>query len=107
MTDQRQQALAMLQQQIKALDTILEQAQTDLNTVAAGERLVKWKAAVVPLIAAHLGQPEAQRFAATRPGPSFSNDLLEELGDDVELYRDYLVALSGKVKQDGSTAPAP
>ncbi len=107
MTDPVRQALDMLQQQIRALDTILEEAQTSLNTVAAGERLVKWKVKVIPVIAQHLGQQEAQRFADTKPGPSFSNDLLEELGDDVELYRDYLVALAEKVKKDGSTNHVP
>jgi hypothetical protein len=103
MTDQTRQTLDMIQRQILALDTLLEEARTSLNTVAAGERLVKWKGAAIPLIARHLGQQEAQRFADTKPGPSFSNDLLEELGDDVELYRDYLAALAEKVKKDGST----
>lgn len=105
MTDPVRQALDMLQRQIQALDTILEEARTSLNTVAAGERLVKWKGKAIPLIAQHLGQKEAQRFADTKPGPSFSNDLLEELGDDVELYREYLVALSDKVAKDGSVPP--
>lgn len=103
MTDHMQRALAMIQQQIQALDAIFEQARTDLNTVAAGERLMKWKVKAIPVLAQHLGQQEAQRFADTKPGPSFSNDLLEELGDDVELYRDYLAALAEKVKTDGST----
>lgn len=107
MTDPVRQTLDMIQRQIQALDTILEEAQTSLNTVAAGERLVKWKGQAIPLIAQHLGQQEAQRFADTKPGPSFSNDLLEELGDDVELYRDYLVALAEKVKKDGSTNHVP
>lgn len=107
MTDPIGQALDMIQRQIQALDTILEEAQTSLNTVAAGERLVKWKGQAIPLIARHLGQQEAQRFADTRPGPSFSNDLLEELGDDVELYRDFMVALAEKVKRDGSANSAP
>jgi hypothetical protein len=107
MTDQTRQALDMIQQQIRALDALLEEARTSLNTVAAGERLVKWKGAAIPLIARHLGQQEAQQFADTKPGPSFSNDLLEELGDDVELYRDYLVALAEKVKKDGSTNHVP
>ncbi|MBM4133904.1 MAG: hypothetical protein FJ245_09070 [Nitrospira sp.] len=107
MTDQTRQALDMIQQQVQALDALLEEARTSLNTVAAGERLVKWKGAAIPLVARHLGQQEAQRFADTKPGPSFSNDLLEELGDDVELYRDYLVALAEKVKKDVSTNHVP
>jgi len=107
MTDPVRQALDMIQQQIQALDAVLERAKTDLNTVAAGERLVKWKHDVIPLMARHLGQKEAQRFAGTKPGPSFSNDLLEELGDDVELYREYLAALAERVKKDGVTNHVP
>ncbi|MFM8550886.1 MAG: hypothetical protein ACKOCD_00995 [Nitrospiraceae bacterium] len=99
MTDSIRQALEMIQQQIRALDTILEEARTDLNTVAASERLGKWKVQAIPVMAQHLGQQEAQRFADTKPGPSFTNDLLEEISDDVELYREYLVALSERIKQ--------
>lgn len=101
MQDAVKPALDMLTAQLAELETILEQAQKDLNTVAAGERLVKWKIKAVPLIARHLGQREAKRFEDTRPGPSFSNDLLEELSDDVELYRDYLTALAARIKSGG------
>jgi hypothetical protein len=101
MQDAVKPALDMLTAQLAELETILEQAQKDLNTVAAGERLVKWKIKAVPLIARHLGQREAKRFEDTRPGPSFSNDLLEELSDDVELYRDYLTALAVRIKSGG------
>lgn len=94
-------ALDMLAAQLAELETILEGARRDLNTVAAGERLGKWKAKTVPLLARHLGQREAKRFEDTRPGPSFSNDLLEELSDDAELYRDYLTALAARIKAEG------
>jgi hypothetical protein len=100
-------ALDMLQQQIAELDQLLADARKHLNTVAAGEKLVKWKARVVPLIAQHLGPEEGRRFSETKPGPSFSNDLLEELSDDVELYRDYLVALADRVRKDGHAGAAP
>lgn len=100
-------ALDLIDQLLKELQTIHEQAQKDLNTVAAGERLEKWKVRTVPLLARHLGPKEAQRFSDTRPGPSFSNDLLEELSDDVELYRDYLAALAARIrKTDGPAGGA-
>lgn len=101
MQDAVKPALDMLTAQLAELETILEGAQKDLNTVAAGERLGKWKIKTVPLVARHLGQREAKRFEDTRPGPSFSNDLLEELSDDVELYRDYLTALAARIKAQG------
>jgi hypothetical protein len=90
-------ALVMIQQQLKELDLIFAQASKDLNTVAASERVAKWKAKTVPLIAQHVGASDAQRFAETKPGPSFTNDLLEELGDEVELYRDRLTALAARL----------
>jgi hypothetical protein len=101
MTENVQAALAMIQQQIKELDVILEQATRELNTVAGKERVEKWKARTIPLIAQHMGPQEAQRFSAKQPGPSFTNDLLEELGDDVELYRSYLLDLAATIKKTG------
>lgn len=105
MTAKGPTALEILQQQIAELDQILVDARKNLNTVAAGERLVKWKAKAVTVMAQHLGPEEGRLFAATKTGPSFSNDLLEELSDDVELYRDYLVALAGRVRKDAGGTP--
>ncbi len=101
MSDQGQ-ASEMLQRQIKELDAIAEQTTSDLNTVAGSERIAKWKIKTVPLLARFLGQKEAQEFDGKRPGPSFTSDLLEEFGDEVDLYRSYLVALSKKV---GTASP--
>jgi hypothetical protein len=83
----------MLRQQLLELDGILAQAQKDLNTVAGNERVLKWKAGTIPLLAEHLGPPAAQRLAATSPGPSFTSDLLEELSDHIEVYRNVLQGL--------------
>jgi hypothetical protein len=94
-------ASEMIQRQIKELDEIFKQASLDLNTVAGSERVAKWKKRTIPLLAEHIGQKEAQRFAATDPGPSFTNDLLEELSDEVETYRNFLVTLSGQFKKSG------
>lgn len=100
---ERVQALEMIQEQIKELDAILKRAGSDLNTVGGSERVAKWKVRTIPLIAAHLGQQDAQRFSDTRPGPSFTNDLLEELSDEVEIYRSFLVSLAEKVNKAGDT----
>lgn len=94
-------AVAMLQAQIKEMEAILAQAQTDLNTVAGSERLAKWKARTISLIAQQIGPKEAQRVAGTQPGPCFTRDLLEELGDEVELYRNVLFALIRDITKAG------
>jgi hypothetical protein len=101
MTEPGTGALAVIERQLKELEAILQQAERDLNTVAGGERLAKWKARTIPLIAQGVGQKEAQRFADTRPGPSFTSDLLEELSDEVELYRTFLRGLAERVEQGG------
>jgi hypothetical protein len=94
-------AVEMIQQQLKELEAILKQAEKDMNTMAGSERVAKWKAGTLPLIAQQLGRKEAQRFADTRPGPSFTNDLLEELSDEIEVYRNFLVTLAERVKRPG------
>ncbi len=87
----------VIQRQIKELDEIANRTTMDLNTVAGSERVAKWKARTAPLLAQFVGMKEAQEFVDKRPGPSFTNDLLEEFSDEVDLYRSYLVALSKKV----------
>lgn len=99
MSDQVKAALDFIQAQIKELDALFMQASKDLNTVAGAERVAKWKERLVPLLAKHVGQQEAKRFAEIQTGPSFTNDLLEELGDNVEVYRDFLAALAERMKQ--------
>jgi hypothetical protein len=95
----REKALQVIDKQLLALETIFKQAAEDLNTVRGHERVARWKTETIPLLAEHVGRAEAQRFAGTVPGPSFTGDLLEELSDAVEVYRNFLVALSTQVRQ--------
>jgi hypothetical protein len=89
----RPMANEMLHRQIAELDGILDQARQDLNAVRGSERVALWKARTVPLLEQHVSRDAAQRFATRQPGPSFSQDLLEELGDEVETYRALLLEL--------------
>ena len=99
MSDRVTSALDMVGRLIKELDAIVKQGTEDLNTVAATERMAKWKLRTVPLLAEHVGPNEAKRFADIHPGPSFTNDLLEELNDDAEVYRNFLVSLAAEIKK--------
>lgn len=99
MSQTGQAALEVIERQIKELDTIVSAASTDLNTVAAKERIAKWKVRTVPLLAQHVGEAEAKRFWKTDPGPSFTNDLLEELTDEAETYRNFLAAMARDLKK--------
>jgi hypothetical protein len=95
--------LAVVQQQIKELDELAKQTLVDLNTMAGAERVAKWKAKTVALLTDTVGQTEAQRFAALQPGPSFTNDLVEEFTDLIDTYRTPLASLAKQLAQ----APRP
>ncbi len=97
-------ALQIIEGAVGELDGILKQANGDLNFAAAKERIAKWKARTIPVLAQHLGQQEAQGFADTQSGPSFTNDLLEELSDEVDVYRSFLTALASKLRQRGGSS---
>lgn len=99
MSDAIQAALAMIDTQIKELDGIVAQTTQDLNYAAGKERVEKWKARTVPLVGQHLGKEDAQGFLHTLPGPSFTNDLLEEFQDDADVYRTALQELKTAYKK--------
>ena len=104
MTNQSGAALPMLQQQLKELDAILQETMETLNTVAGAERVAKWKARTSALIAQSLGQKEGQTFAALQPGPSFTNDLVEEFTDLIDYFR---IPLADLAKQLAQATPPP
>jgi hypothetical protein len=103
MSDQLNTALNMLQKQLAELDAIEKEAVTQsLNTMGATERVHHWKARTAPLIAQHLSEAAARRFADTKPGPSFTNDLFEEFSDEVDVYRTAIRALMKDVQSSGT-----
>ncbi len=104
MTNQSDAALDMLQKQLKELDTIFQETMETLNTVAGAERVAKWKARTIALISESLGQKEGQKFATLQPGPSFTNDLVEEFTDLTDYFRAPLADLAKQVAQ---AAPRP
>jgi len=102
MSDQLNAAQSMLQNQLAELDAIEKEAVTQsLNTMGATERVHQWKARTAPLIAKHLSEAAAKRFADTKPGPSFTNDLFEEFSDEVDVYRTAIRALITEARQAG------
>jgi len=104
MTDDVKRGLVLVQQQLTELDTIFQETMETLNTVAGAERVAKWKARTIALITESLGQKEGQKFAALQPGPSFTNDLVEEFTDLTDYFRAPLADLA---KQLAQAAPRP
>jgi hypothetical protein len=95
---QNQSAIEMIKRQIDEVNTILKHTVQDLNTVRGHERVAAWKKRTVELLAQEIGPKDAQRFASISPGPSFTNDLVEELTDEVEVYRTFLQTLARQLE---------
>jgi hypothetical protein len=102
MTTHSNQALDMLQRQLKELDVIFQETMETLNTNAGAERVAKWKARTVALITESLGQKEGQMFAALQPGPSFTNDLVEEFTDLIDYFKNPLTDLAQQLSHTAS-----
>lgn len=105
MSQEVPKGLAVIQQQIKELDALAKQTLEDLNTVAGDERVAKWKIRTVTLITEAVGAAEGQKFAAIQPGPSFTNDLVEEFNDLIDGYRAPLAALAKQLASIPRSAP--
>ncbi|MEO8046507.1 MAG: hypothetical protein ABI684_04410 [Nitrospirota bacterium] len=104
MPNQSESTRDMLQKQLKELDQIFQETMETLNTVAGAERVAKWKARTSALITESLGQKEGQKFSALQPGPSFTNDLVEEFTDLIDYFRNPLTDLA---KQLAHTTSRP
>ncbi len=102
MAEAPNQALELIQRQLKEMDKIFEQLTRDLNAVAGKERLAKWKAHTVALLSTQVGPAEAKRLADTPPGRSFSYDAVEEVTDEAEPYQKVLQALAAELKAKGT-----
>lgn len=97
MSPDRPKGLTVILQQIDELETLKKQTLQDLNTVAGTERIAKWKVRTVSLITDAVGPLEGQAVARIQPGPSFTNDLVEEFIDLVECYRSPLIILAKRL----------
>lgn len=99
MTNQSALILERLRRQLDELDGLAKQTLRDLNTVAGTERLARWKARTAALIMESVSPEEGQKFASIQPGPSFTNDMVEEFTDLVDCYRTPLMALAKQLNQ--------
>ena len=97
----KQAALAVIEQQIEELEAIAKDTNKTLNAVAGRERVVKWKARTADALAQQVSQQEGQAFSKANPGPSFTNDLVDEFNDEVDFYRTQLTALRSRMQKMG------
>jgi hypothetical protein len=93
--------LTVIQQQLKELDQIFQETMETLNTVSGMERVAKWKARTVTLLTQAVGPQAGQEFARVQPGPSFTNDLVEEFTDFIDCFRTPLATLAKTLSKAG------
>lgn len=101
MSQDTNKGLALVQQQLKELDQIFQDTIESLNTVSGMERVAKWRKHTIALLSESLGQQAAQDFARVQPGPSFTNDLVEEFTDFIDTFKNPLKALSQQLSKAG------
>lgn len=95
------QALAVIEQQLKELEAIAKETNATLNAVAGRERVMNWKTRTADVLTKQVSQQEGQTFSRTNPGPSFTNDLVDEFNDEVDFYRTQLTAVRTRVQKLG------
>ena len=101
MPQDTRKGLAAIQQQLKELDKIYQDAIDTLNMASGTERVAKWRAKTVVALTEAVDQKAGQEFARIQPGPSFTNDMVEEFTDLVDCFRIPLTALSKKLSDAG------
>ncbi len=84
----------VIHQQLGELDHIFRETMETLNTVAGMERVAKWRTKTIALLTDALGKQAGDAFARVQPGPSFTNDLVEEFTDFIETFRTPLTTLA-------------
>lgn len=92
----------MIQRQVSELELVVAQAVKDLNAIRGMENMKKWKARTMALLAEQVGRAEAERFSVKGTGPAFANDLQEEMQDEADEYRTFLLELIEKLKKTGT-----
>ena len=97
MVPESAKAVAVIQQQLKELDQIFQDTMETLNTVSGMERVAKWRMRTITLLSQAIGPQAGQDFARVQPGPSFTNDLVEEFTDFIDTFKLPLQALSKRV----------
>lgn len=95
----------VIQQQLKELDEIFHDTLETLNTVSGMERVAKWRTKTVALLTEAVGKEAGQAFAKVQPGPSFTNDLVEEFTDFIDTFKVPLSALA-KTMPAGDARPS-
>lgn len=104
MSSDANKGVTVIERQLKELDKIFRETIATLNTVAGMEQVAKWRKETVALLTESVGPQAAQEFARVQPGPSFTNDLVDEFTDFVDTFKVPLSALAKKLSSSGQAS---
>ncbi len=105
MSQEAHKGIAVIQQQLNELDQIFRDTMETLNTVSGMEKVAKWRARTITLLTQAVGPQAGQNFAKVQPGPSFTNDLVEEFTDFIDTFKIPLMTLSKSLPKAGQAQP--
>ncbi len=95
----------VVQQQLKELDEIFRDTMETLNTVSGMERVAKWRTKTIALLTEALGKQTGETFSRVQPGPSFTNDMVEEFTDFIETFKTPLTAIAKQLSTGDARPP--
>lgn len=95
----------VIQQQLKELDEIFRDTMETLNTVSGMERVAKWRTKTIALLTDAVGKQAGEAFARVQPGPSFTNDLVEEFTDFIDTFKTPLTAMAKQLPTGDARPP--
>lgn len=100
-SERSQEARRIVAAQVDGLQAIVRRAQSDGDFDGAFERLSRWKARTVRLLAESVSHAEAQGLATKRKGSFIMGDPLRNLADEADMYRGFLQALDEQLESHG------
>ncbi len=97
--------LVVIQRQLKELEQIFQETMETLNTVSGMERVAKWRTKTIALLTEAVGKQAGEAFARVQPGPSFTNDLVEEFTDFIDTFKTPLTAMAKRLSTGDARPP--
>jgi hypothetical protein len=105
MMQEMDKGASVIQQQLKELDEIFRDTMETLNTVSGMERVAKWRTKTIALLTDTIGKQAGEVFARVQPGPSFTNDMVEEFTDFIDTFKTPLTAMAKQLSAGGARPP--
>jgi hypothetical protein len=91
-------AITVIDEQIAALEGVVQNAKKDGNDVLADERIERWKTRTVRLLSKHVNQTEAKHFSRKKLNAIHLTNGLQNIFEETVLYKGALQALREEIE---------